>query len=158
MWDMAFSIVVPLHSRAFSLNTLDNYAFVNRAVLQAVSVFLPQALELISSDDHPADAHCSYFCMARPTRYDVVWQGRKVAGAAQRKTREGFLHQGTIALVMPSFEVLHDLLLPQTQVALAMRRHTLPLLGEKATERQCTAFKEELKRLLTVQLTQSALE
>jgi lipoate-protein ligase A len=158
MWDMAFSVVVPAHSRAFSLNTLDNYAFVNRAVLKAVEAFLPQTLELTPLDSDSIDANCSHFCMARPTRYDVVWQGRKVAGAAQRKTREGFLHQGTIALIMPSSEVLQEVLLPETQVALAMQRHTLPLLGEGATERQCVAAKGELKRLLTVQLTQGFLE
>lgn len=158
MWDMAFSAVVPAHTRAFSSNTLDNYAFINRAVLKALLPFLPQALELTPVDMLPIDPSCSHFCMARPTRYDVVWQGRKVAGAAQRKTREGFLHQGTLALVMPSFEVLQKVLLPETQVAFAMQQHTLPLLSQESTESERRSVKEDLKRLLTVQLTDSFLE
>jgi lipoate-protein ligase A len=44
--------------------------------------------------------------MARPTKYDVMLQGRKIAGAAQRKTKAGFLHQGTIALLCPDPELL----------------------------------------------------
>jgi lipoate-protein ligase A len=32
--------------------------------------------------------------------------GKKVVGAAQRKTRDGFLHQGTISLVQPEEEVI----------------------------------------------------
>src|SRR5690242_9702910 len=40
IWDMAFSVVVPSHCSEFSINTLDNYAFVNRAVLMAIKEFL----------------------------------------------------------------------------------------------------------------------
>jgi lipoate-protein ligase A len=37
-----------------------------------------------------------YSCFANPVRADVVIQGRKVAGAAQRRTRRGLLQQGSI--------------------------------------------------------------
>ena len=35
-------------------------------------------------------------CFVEPAKYDVVWQGQKIAGAGQRRTRAGFLHQGTL--------------------------------------------------------------
>ncbi len=35
-------------------------------------------------------------CFVEPARYDVVWQGQKIAGAAQRRNRTGFLHQGSV--------------------------------------------------------------
>jgi lipoate-protein ligase A len=35
-------------------------------------------------------------CFANPVRADVIVNGRKVAGAAQRRTRAGLLHQGSI--------------------------------------------------------------
>jgi lipoate-protein ligase A len=35
-------------------------------------------------------------CFANPVRADVMVNGRKVAGAAQRRTRAGLLHQGSI--------------------------------------------------------------
>ena len=38
-------------------------------------------------------------CFANPVRADVLVDRRKVAGAAQRRTRAGLLHQGSIQQV-----------------------------------------------------------
>ena len=38
-----------------------------------------------------ASEGAQHFCMARPTIYDVVYQGRKIAGAAQRRRKNGYL-------------------------------------------------------------------
>jgi lipoate-protein ligase A len=35
-------------------------------------------------------------CFENPVAHDVVLGGRKIAGAAQRRTRKGLLHQGSI--------------------------------------------------------------
>jgi lipoate-protein ligase A len=35
-------------------------------------------------------------CFENPVLYDVLVEGRKVAGAAQRRTRAGLLHQGSV--------------------------------------------------------------
>jgi lipoate-protein ligase A len=35
-------------------------------------------------------------CFMNPVRADVLIDGRKIAGAAQRRTRQGLLHQGSI--------------------------------------------------------------
>src|SRR5439155_555754 len=40
-----------------------------------------------------------YSCFANPVRADVMIDGRKVAGAAQRRTRSGLLQQGSIQSV-----------------------------------------------------------
>jgi len=37
-----------------------------------------------------------YGCFANPVRADVMIDGRKIAGAAQRRTRRGLLQQGSI--------------------------------------------------------------
>ena len=37
-------------------------------------------------------------CMNNPTKYDVVMRGRKIMGAAQRRTKDGLLHQGVLDL------------------------------------------------------------
>jgi len=130
IWDLAFSILIPAGHEHFSENTLENYAFVNNGVLAAVSSFLEKKPELIPVDAEPLDASCSRFCMAQPTKYDVVLQGRKIAGASQRKTKKGFLHQGTIALQMPSEEYLESVLRKDTKVLEAIKAHTFPLLNE----------------------------
>jgi lipoate-protein ligase A len=155
LWDMAFSVLVPAHCPQFSTNTLENYGFVNQAVLAAVEMFLVErgSSRLIEQDFEAKDAHCSHFCMAKPTKYDVVREGRKIVGAAQRKTKAGFLHQGTISLVMPSEEYLRTVLLPGTSVLSAMQAFTFPLLGASADPQQIAQAKLKLKELLTTHLT-----
>ena len=39
---------------------------------------------------------CDNNCFANPVRADVMMDGRKIAGAAQRRTRRGLLQQGSI--------------------------------------------------------------
>jgi len=160
IWDMAFSVLVPAHVPEFSLNTLENYAFVNQAVLHAVRDFLNiplTPLSLTIEDGPSLDASCSRFCMAKPTKYDVLLQGKKVAGAAQRKTKKGFLHQGSISLQLPSQEYLEEILLSGTSVAEAMQRVTCPLLPQDASADRNSEVKEQLKVLLATHLNAASL-
>lgn len=133
LWDFAFSALVPSHSPFFSQNTLENYALINLAVRDALQEFLQiqEGLVLTPQDGDLLGKGCEHFCMAKPTRYDVMLQGKKVAGAAQRKTRNGFLHQGSISLRMPSSALLQKVLLPEVSVVEAMNTWTYPLLGKE---------------------------
>ena len=157
IWDMAFSVIVPAHSPLLSNNTLENYALVNNAVLDAVKEFLQgnPPLSLTPEDFKPWDRDCFHFCMAKPTQYDVMWEGKKIAGAAQRKTKKGFLHQGTIALTLPPAEYLEAVLLPGTQVKQAMFAHTYPLLGGAASPEQVASAKQKLRSLLATHLREA---
>ena len=155
LFDMAFSVIVPAHVSQFSLNTLDNYALVNQAVLSSVRHFLEGDLSLIANDAPAWDLSCSSFCKAKPTKYDVIWKGKKVAGAAQRKTKKDILHQETIYLVMPPLDFLNQIMLADSKVKSAMLNYTCPLLPQEATLHQIEAFKLELRRILAIQLTGS---
>lgn len=159
IWDLAFSVIVPACCPEFSLNTLHNYAFVNHAVLNTIKEFLNNELplSLTPQDCVPWDANCAHFCMAKPTQYDVMWETRKIAGAAQRKTRQGFLHQGTIALIMPPTDYLEEILLPGTKVQEAMLAHTSPLLGHTATQEELRRAKSDLRTLLATHLRRCSL-
>jgi len=155
MWDFAFSVAVPSHSKYFSQNTLDNYAFVNNAVLLAAQEFLQtqEKPEIIPDDFAPLDVSCKRFCMAQPTKYDVVLHGKKIAGAAQRKTKQGFLHQGTISLMMPPKEYLEEVLLQGTEVLDAMFANTFALMGPSAKISDLDFSRKKIKHLLTKYLT-----
>lgn len=155
VWDFAFSVLIPANHPRFSMNTLENYAFINDAVLASVKEFLGKenALVLTKSDATSFDPSCARFCMARPTKYDVMLYGRKIAGAAQRRTKEGFLHQGTISLIMPDLSYLKEVLLPGTQVLDAMQNFTLPLLGDEADQSDLERARSSLKELLFENLT-----
>ncbi|HUD01101.1 MAG TPA: hypothetical protein VMR37_02125 [Rhabdochlamydiaceae bacterium] len=149
LWDLAFSVLVPAKSELFSTNTLDNYNLVNRVIKDVVKEFIQGEIKLTHDDAPFQDQTCTHFCMARPTKYDVMLQGKKIAGAAQRKTKDGFLHQGTIALLRPDEELL-GAVLPSKAVREAMMQTTFPLLSDrrelKEGRRQLC---EQLKRQFT---------
>ncbi len=106
----------------------------------------------LTPDDAPfEDLTCTHFCMARPTKYDVMLQGKKIAGAAQRKTKDGFLHQGTIALLCPDLDLL-GAVLPSVAVREAMMQTTFALLSDpkelKEGRRElCEKLKSEFIKL-----------
>lgn len=130
-WDLAFSVLIPAESHLYSQNTLDNYELINRVVFAVVREFIGTGalMHLTPCDGTMKDPQQAFFCMARPTKYDLVVGERKIAGAAQRKMKQGFLHQGTIALQFPDVNLLDDML-PSKEVRDAMRQTTFPLLSE----------------------------
>ncbi len=149
LWDLAFSVFIPSTHPAFSQNTLENYATINRPILYAVEEFMQKSgLTLTPDDGEALGVGCSHFCMAKPTKYDVLFEGKKVAGAAQRKTRSGFLHQGSISLLMPSKEFLEPILRPGLSVIEGMFAHTFPLLGEKGSLKELDPARQEIQELL----------
>lgn len=144
LWDLAFSFLMPSSHPKCSLNPLDNYAFVNGLVMNAMQEFLGGKSPLALTPQHfPVEAQKGEnFCMARPTKYDVVMDGVKIAGAAQRLTKSGYLHQGTISLAKPSSELLLAVLGNKGLVD-AMERYTFCPLGEASRE----VLDEERSRL-----------
>ena len=153
--DFAFSMLLPASHSDFSLNTLENYAFVNNIVLEAVQGFSGGKLktQLLETEATQKD-FSAYFCMAKPTQYDVMIEGKKVGGGAQRRTRHGYLHQGAISLMLPPEPFLAEVLLPETGVLENMRRNTFALLGHAATAQEQLEAKKELRKQLWNVLSQ----
>ena len=152
IWDLAFSFLLPSSHPAFSLGTLDNYKFVNTAVLETVGTFFSLSPLLIAQDAPSQGPDCQHFCMAKPTQYDVVHQGMKIAGSAQRKRRQGYLHQGTISLAYPQIDLLHDVLLSKKDVLEAMKSYTFAPLGRQWEPSYLQKMRRELEKLLAEKL------
>ena len=147
--DLAFSVFVPRNHPAFSLNTLENYAFVNNRVIEVVKRFLGQeALCLLPQEPLAHNVASKHFCMAKPTKYDVMLEGKKVAGAAQRRTRAGFCHQGSIFLSFLDEESQKNLLYPDSNIREAIVANTFPLLGAQVSRKAMIAGREKLQNLL----------
>lgn len=128
--DWAFSLLIPASHEAFSTNTLDNYAFVNHLLAEMIGQLIGQkaGLSLLPLEPEVKDSRLRHFCMAKPTKYDVMLDGKKICGGAQRRTRSGFLHQGTLSLSFPDPDFL-DKIIPQN-VSKAMFENTYPLLND----------------------------
>jgi lipoate-protein ligase A len=147
--DWAFSVLVPAAHEAFSVNTLDNYAFVNRLVIEVIAHFTGRSatLSLLQNEWETIDSSSRHFCMAKPTKYDVMLDGKKVCGGAQRRTRSGFLHQGTISLSLPDKDFLEKILPPNTRVSQDMFENTCPLLSGSSSAKNLVETKRELTEI-----------
>lgn len=148
--DLTFSICIPQGHPGYSTNTLENYAFINGAILDTVQKFLGERGKpaLLPFESEPSNASCLHFCMAQPTKYDVIVDERKVGGGAQRRTRHGFLHQGTIAIALPSEKFLKQVLLPDTGIAEAMLRNSYSFLGNHYTEKELFDARKTMREFL----------
>jgi lipoate-protein ligase A len=89
--DLTYSLVIPSSDPAFAESSISIYEQIHHA-LGAGLVASGQQAELASI----AVPKISESCFANPVRADVMSKGRKVAGAAQRRTRRGLLQQGSI--------------------------------------------------------------
>lgn len=141
--DFAFSILVPNNHPSFSINPLDNYAFINNHISKAVAHL--GNVQLLPDEEVGIDG----FCMARPTKYDVMVGGQKIGGAAQRKTKHGYLHQGSISLALPSEEFLLTYL--EKDVVEAMQKNSFAPLGSDWSFGQLQEARRDIqKRIIEV--------
>jgi lipoyl(octanoyl) transferase len=111
--DLTYSIVIPANEAAFTESSTSIYEKIHRALTDALSEIGKRAellpvswvydrRKLRKGDLHIAQRRtrdrCSLDsdCFKHPVRADVMINGRKIAGAAQRRTRRGLLQQGSI--------------------------------------------------------------
>jgi lipoyl(octanoyl) transferase len=102
--DLTYSVVIPVNDPVFAESPMSIYENVHRALGKALLEAGQRAT--VAGVDDPgsvavvADVGASgYNCFANPVRADVIIDGRKVAGAAQRRTRAGLLQQGSVQYV-----------------------------------------------------------
>ena len=89
--DWTYSLVFPPAAAWYSLKSIQSYERVH-AWIQASFDQLGVATELsaCSRSDAPGQ------CFVGAEQFDVLWQQHKIAGAAQRRNRQGLLIQGSI--------------------------------------------------------------
>jgi len=95
--DLTYSAVIPPGHWIERLDRLESYHVFHRGVVQAMALLGVEAALAPSAAATPDRA--TMRCFASPTRYDVLGLGgAKLAGAAQRRTKHGILHQGSVSL------------------------------------------------------------
>jgi lipoate-protein ligase A len=100
--DLTYAIVIPPSDPVFSESSRSIYDAIHAALRDAL-VANGERAELAAAagmvDAGAAIINRGYSCFANPVRADVMLDGRKIAGAAQRRTRRGLLQQGSIQYV-----------------------------------------------------------
>lgn len=89
--DFTYSLFVPKDSPFLQLGAAESYRAIHERIAGAMresgaDVFVAEA----------ASPKISRACFENAVRHDVLSNGRKIAGAAQRRTKFGLLHQGSI--------------------------------------------------------------
>jgi len=89
--DTTYTVVVPPDHRLYTMSAADAYCTIHKAVAAAIG-------NQSEVTNHPSPVpRTGYECFQNPVRGDVMADGKKLAGAAQRRTKWGLLHQGSIA-------------------------------------------------------------
>ena len=89
--DFTYSLVVPRGCAFAKVGALESYQAVHECIAA-----------LLRADGREAELtpvapqKVSQACFENPAQYDLTVAGQKVAGAAQRRSRYGLLHQGSI--------------------------------------------------------------
>jgi Lipoate-protein ligase A len=89
--DVTYSIVIGSNEAAFGLSSPTIYRQIHFAIKHAFGAMGIQARLVVAEMPKISEA-----CFVSPVVADLIENGRKVAGAAQRRTRRGLLHQGSI--------------------------------------------------------------
>ena len=145
-YDLAFSFLMPSFHKYFSTDLMENYHFVNTIVKNAIEELLADKQIALATVKEPSTA--PHFCMAAPTKYDVVIAGKKVAGAAQRRKQAGYLHQGIISLAVPDKELLTAILQRPSDVYHAITERTYAPFQKDWTPHQLDKAHYKLRLLL----------
>jgi lipoyl(octanoyl) transferase len=99
--DLTYSIIIPSSVPAFAESSMSIYEKTHAAIRTALAANGKSA-KLAEG----AAPKVSESCFANAVRADVLWNDKKIAGAAQRRTRRGLLQQGSIQNIdlAPDFE------------------------------------------------------
>ena len=106
--DLTYSIVIPAIDTAFTESSMSIYEKIHKALVSALSETGQCAVVAGVGDLGPSSvtnatrtgiSDAGYSCFANPVYADVMIDGRKVAGAAQRRAPRRLLQQGSIQSV-----------------------------------------------------------
>jgi len=99
--DTTYTVVVPPGHALYAMKTADAYCALHKAVAAA---FASRPMLHETSLRSPKG---QYECFQKPVHGDVVADGRKLAGGAQRRTKAGLLHQGSVAAKLSADQIKH---------------------------------------------------
>ncbi len=100
--DWTYALVIPRHHPWSDLRAVESYRLVHQAIsdaLQACGEQVHLLPDCLPAEEGVACAKGPTVCFSKPEKFDVVRldTGLKVAGAAQKRTKDGLLFQGSLA-------------------------------------------------------------
>ena len=157
--DFAFSFFIPKGHPGFTLNTLESYSRVNELVKRAVHPFIENSNpDFLLKEKETHQKVTRNFCMAKPTRYDVMIGDKKIGGAAQRRTSKGILHHGTIAIALPDRALLNRILKDQEVIISAIYENSFYFVKNHLEHQKLESYRQLIKKELLEVLQKQTFE
>jgi lipoyl(octanoyl) transferase len=101
--DLTYSVIIPAGHWFFARSSLAIYFDVHDAIREAL-----KENGINATLANSVSPRVSQNCFANAMRADVISEGRKIAGAAHRRSRAGLLHQGSIQNAKLPHRFIHD--------------------------------------------------
>jgi lipoate-protein ligase A len=89
--DWTYSLLFPPHDEWYRISAFESYHRVHQWICLAF-----RHLDVVTELAPAPRKGSSGQCFAGAEKFDLLWNGNKLAGAAQRRTRNGLLVQGSI--------------------------------------------------------------
>lgn len=127
--EVTYSVIAPLNTDLFGQSVLDCYRVISE-ILQKTLVQLGLSAELVPGK--PRGGHPNAMkavCFSAPSQYELVIEGRKVAGSAQKRFGQTFLQHGSIPIEM-DLELLGRVLKVDTRNTAADSLQTVGWLNQ----------------------------
>lgn len=109
--DLTFSLILRLPNPWMAGDVKDSYLKINDALRTGLASHYP-GLDFADCRTVPSGRADSgdRVCFEKPSCYDLLWSGKKVLGASQRRKDGALLHQSTIFLSGEPAELQKDIL------------------------------------------------
>jgi lipoate-protein ligase A len=140
--DLTYSLLIPRALPEAALRPEESYRLIHERVAAALERAGVGAGLEAAGQDHGESSHA---CFASPVRYDVLYNGRKIAGAAQRRTRRGLLHQGSIWFDLPPGNSV-----PGSELHTRLAQNLAMDFGSRAVRRSLRPHEEEAAKSLAL--------
>ena len=90
--DWTYTLVVPKNDPVAKLRGGESYLQIHEILMETINSE-SNRLKIVNNSQHSG----SNVCFENPVTYDLVdFNGRKMAGAGQRRSKSGLLHQGSV--------------------------------------------------------------
>jgi lipoate-protein ligase A len=108
--DLTYTLILPRHAGEKSISEV--YQCIGQSLVKAFEKLgIPAECHAVGMDASSAVTNRTYrmeanICLTNPADYDVMCDGKKLAGVSVRRNRNGMMFQGYISLDMPPLSIL----------------------------------------------------
>ncbi len=151
--EVTYSVIAPLNTDLFGSSILDSYLVISE-ILQKTLTHIGLPAQLVTGK--PRNGHQNVtkaVCFSAPSQYELVIDGRKVAGSAQKRYGQSFLQHGSIPIEM-DLDLLGKALKAEVNKATAASLDSVGWLNQWSDKKLVVA---DLETALADQFSESLL-